>query len=145
MKKLLLLLVSVFTLQTAMADNDKPIAFTQLPQAAQTFVKKYFPQEEVALSTKDTGFLDVSYDVAFLSGNKVEFDKNGNWKEVRHTTAVPQGIVPTPISTYITKNFPGAKVIKIEKDRYEYEVKLSNRWELKFDTKFNLIDIDNDD
>ena len=28
-------------------------------------------------------------------------------------------------------------------DKTDYEVKLSNGWELKFDSKFNLIDIDN--
>ena len=33
MKKLFLLLVSVFTMQVAMADNDKPVTFEQLPQA----------------------------------------------------------------------------------------------------------------
>ena len=26
-----------------------------------------------------------------------------------------------------------------------YEVKLSNRWEIKFDTKFNVVDMDLDD
>jgi len=34
-------------------------------------------------------------------------------------------------------------VLKIERDKKEYEVKLSNKWELKFDLQFNLIDIDN--
>ncbi|MCZ2607976.1 PepSY-like domain-containing protein, partial [Bacteroides fragilis] len=40
-------------------------------------------------------------------------------------------------------NYPDAKVLKIERDKTDYEVKLSNGWELKFDSKFNLIDIDN--
>ena len=40
---------------------------------------------------------------------------------------------------------PDAKIISLEKDRYSYEVKLNNRWEIKFDTKFNVIDMDSDD
>ena len=44
---------------------------------------------------------------------------------------------------YKITNYPDTKVLKIERDKKEYEVKLSNRVELKFDLKFNLIDIDN--
>ena len=43
MKKLLFLLLSVFTLQVAQADNDKPITFDKLPAKAQTFIKQNFP------------------------------------------------------------------------------------------------------
>ena len=39
MKKVLLLLVCLFTLQTVVwADDDKPIQVNQLPQTAQTFI-----------------------------------------------------------------------------------------------------------
>lgn len=45
MKKVLLLLVCLFTLQTVVwADDDKPIQVNQLPQTAQTFIKNSFPQ-----------------------------------------------------------------------------------------------------
>ena len=43
MKKLLFLLLSVFTLQVAQADNDKPITFDKLPAKAQTIIKQEFP------------------------------------------------------------------------------------------------------
>ena len=46
------------------------------------------------------------------------------------------------IKEYIDKNYPGIKVIYIEKDRNDYELKLSNRLELKFDKDFNIYDID---
>ena len=40
MKKLVFLLVCLFTLQTvARADDDKPIQVTQMPQQAQQFIK----------------------------------------------------------------------------------------------------------
>ena len=131
MKKLVFLLVCLFTLQTvARADDDKPIQVTQMPQLAQQFIKQHFSDSKVAL--------------IFTNGNKVEFDKKGNWEEVdcKHTS-VPVAIIPAAIQKYVTTNYPDAKVLKIERDKKDYEVKLSNRTELKFDLKFNLIDIDN--
>ena len=126
MKKLVFLLVCLFTLQTvARADDDKPIQVTQMPQPAQQFFYK-------------------SYEVIFTNGNKVEFGKNGNWEEVNcKYTSVPTAIIPTTIQKYVTTNYPDTRVLKIERDKKEYEVQLSNRVELKFDLKFNLIDIDN--
>ena len=42
MKKLVLLLVCMFTMHTmVMADNDKPIQVNQLPAKAQTFLNTY--------------------------------------------------------------------------------------------------------
>ena len=133
MKKLVFLLVCLFTLQTvARADDDKPIQVTQMPQLAQQFIKQHFSDSKVALAKMESDFLYKSYEVIFTNGNKVEFDKKGNWEEVdcKHTS-VPVAIIPD------------AKVLKIERDKKDYEVKLSNRTELKFDLKFNLIDIDN--
>ena len=145
MKKLVLLLVSVFTLQFASADNDKPITVEQLPAVAQQFVKKHFASEKVAFAKEDSELFDTSYEVMFANGDKVEFDKKGNWKDINcRRMTVPQAVVPAKIQEFVKSNYPEAKVIKIEKDRYEYEVKLTNFWELTFDTSFNLIDMDND-
>lgn len=145
MKKWMFLLVSLFTMQVAMADNDKPITFEQLPASAQTFIKQNFPDAKVAFVKMEKEFLDASYDVVFINGDKVEFDKKGNWKDINcRWMTVPQAVVPAKIQEFVKSNYPEAKVIKIEKDRYEYEVKLTNFWELTFDTSFNLIDMDND-
>ena len=122
MKKLLLLFVCLFTLQTiARADDDKPIQVSQMPQKAQQFIKQHFAGSNIAMAKVESDFLQKSYDVIFTDGNKVEFDKKGNWTEVNCKFSV----------------------VKIERDKTDYEVKLSNGWELKFDSKFNLIDIDN--
>jgi predicted phosphodiesterase len=43
---------------------------------------------------------------------------------------------------FVAKNYPDAKIIKIDRDRRDYEVSLSNRLELTFDMKFNLVEID---
>ena len=144
MKKLLLLLVCLFTFQAVVkAYDDKPIKVAQLPQSAQQFIKSHFGNSKVAIAKMETDWLDKSYDVIFTDGNKLEFDKQGNWKETNcKYSAVPAGVIPAQILKYVSENYPDAKVLKIERDKKDYEVKLSNRWELKFDLQFNLIDID---
>ena len=144
MKKLLLLLVCLFTFQAVVKANaDKPIKVAQLPQSAQQFIKSHFGNSKVAIAKMETDWLDKSYDVIFTDGNKLEFDKQGNWKEINcKYSAVPAGVIPAQILKYVSENYPDAKVLKIERDKKDYEVKLSNRWELKFDLQFNLIDID---
>ena len=115
-----------------------------MPQKAQQFIKQHFAGSNIAMAKVESDFLQKSYDVIFTDGNKVEFDKKGNWTEVNcKFSVVPQGIIPSPIQKYTATNYPDAKVLKIERDKTDYEVKLSNGWELKFDSKFNLIDIDN--
>lgn len=144
MKKLVFLLVCLFTLQTvARADDDKPIQVTQMPQPAQQFIKQHFADSKVASAKMESDFFYKSYEVIFTNGDKVEFDNKGNWEEVNcKYSSVPTAIIPAAIQKYVATNYPDAKILKIERDKKDYEVKLSNRTELKFDLKFNLIDID---
>ncbi len=145
MKKFLILFVCLFTLQaSARANNDNPIQVSQMPQKAQLFIKQHFANSNIAMAKVESDFLQKSYDVIFTDGNKVEFDRKGNWTEVNcKFSVVPQDIIPAPIRRYVATNYAEAKILKIERDRTDFEVKLSNGWELKFDLKFNLIDIDN--
>ena len=74
----------------------------------------------------------------------MEFDRSGEWTEVQYREgAVPAAIVPAAITKYVTENYPDAYIRSIERDRHTYEVNLSNRWEIKFDLNFNVIDLDN--
>ncbi len=143
MKKLVFLLVCVFTVSTvAMADNEKPIQVGQLPTKAQTFITTYFKGKKVALAKQDSDLFSKSYDVIFTNGEKVEFDKSGEWTEVKCKAAIPSQIIPAAIRTYVKTNYPDASIIQIERKRNEYEVKLSNRWEITFDSQMRVIDID---
>lgn len=76
-------------------------------------------------------------------GTKLEFNGDGEWKDVDcKYGAVPAAIVPKQITDYVAKHYPDVKIIKIDRDRRDYEVSLSNRLELTFDMQFNLVDID---
>ncbi len=142
---MMILLAGLFMLGTATvhADNDRAIAINQLPQKAQEFIQTHFKTEKVAYAKMERDFLETRYDVVFTSGKKVEFLKNGDWKEVncRYST-VPDGIVPAQIMAKIKELYPDVTVREIDRDKHDYEVKLSNRMELTFDLQFNLIDID---
>jgi hypothetical protein len=76
-------------------------------------------------------------------GTKLEFTRSGEWKEVDcRRSSVPTPVIPAAIMKYVKDNYPDVKVLLIERDRNDYELKLSNRLELTFDAKFNIIDID---
>ena len=121
MKKILALLVCLLTISTGVrADDDRPVRFDQLPAKAQAYVKKYFPQEKVALAKMEKDFFDKKYEVIFANSS-----------------------IPEAILRYVKATYPDHKVVKIEKEDRGYEAKLANGMKLEFDNKFNLIDIDN--
>ena len=115
-----------------------------LPKKAQLFIDSNFKNSKITYVKDERDFLERSYEVLFADGTKVEFDRNGEWKEVDcRRSSVPTAIVPAKILNYVNNSYPGVKVIQIERDRIDYEVKLSNNLELTFNKKFNIIDIDN--
>jgi non-canonical (house-cleaning) NTP pyrophosphatase len=131
---------SVFT---ASADNNKPIAFEQLPQQAQQFVKTHFADVKVTLSTVESGLIEKTYDVALNNGTKLEFDRKGQWTEVVcPTTYVPNKVLPNEIKAYLETTFPQSKVTKIEREDGRHEVTLENGTEVTFNKKFQVTDVD---
>ena len=112
----------------AVASNDKPIEVSQLPQAAQQILKKDFGKMKVALAKMESGL----------------FDGKGNWTElICKYSQVPVRLIPQAIKKYVNENYPSAKVIEMERDRSEYDVKLSTGLEITFNKKFQVTDIDN--
>ena len=147
MKKIIIYAVIVLIFgtvtATAYADNDRPINVNQLPQKSQQFIKQHFPNEKVAYAKMERDFLKTKYEVVFASGSKIEFHKNGEWKEIDCKYAkVPDAIIPPKIMAFVTTNYEGVTIVEIDRDSRDYEVKLTNGLELTFDLKFNLIEID---
>ena len=144
MRKLFLIAAVIFmSLGVACASSDRPITVENLPQKAQQFIKRYFSSVGVTFAKEDRDLLSKEYEVLFDDGSKVEFTADGKWKSVeRKGVEVPADIVPQQIKDYIAKSYPDAQIRKIERDRNEYEVSLSNRLELKFNKDFKLIEID---
>ena len=137
---MIMMLAFVLTMcMSVMADNDRVIAFDQLPTQAQTLLKKHFADKVPLVVTVDWD----DYKVMYQSGEKVEFDKKGNWKEFEcKTSAVPTALIPEQIKTKVKTTFPGAVILKLDRDRRGYSVKLNNGMEIEFDKKFQVVEID---
>lgn len=125
------------------ADNDRIVSYQELPEAAQQTVARYFDKEKVMLVKEDREWFGKLYEVKFSDGTELEFLGDGQWKEIDcHHRAVPEELIPSQIAMYVKAHFPDRTVVKIERDRRGYEAELDNDVDLKFDLKFNLIDID---
>ena len=116
----------------AVADNDKPIAVSQLPAVSQQVIKSHFAGKKVAMAKQETGLLDKNYEV--VKGNRKEIDCK--------LSAVPAKLKKEKIASYLKSNYPGVKVLKLEKGNNEYEVNLANGMEITFNKNFVVIDID---
>lgn len=146
MKKMILSFVlitaALTTTTTAMAD-DRPVTLAQLPEKAQKFIKQHFPKSTLSYAKQDTDMFDGEYEVGFNDGVKVEFSKNGDWKNVEcKMSEVPSAVVPQRMKEYVTKNHANTKIIKIEYEPREYEIKLSDGQELKFNAKGDFVRYD---
>ena len=128
----------------AQADNNRPVTLKQMPSPAQQFIAKHFLSAEIMLSTVEGYMFDKNYDVVFKNGDKAEFNRNGDWTSISCKGGIPAGIVPEQIAGHVQAQYPGVKIIEIEKDDRHYEVKLSNRVELTFNSAFKLVEADFD-
>lgn len=140
--RLLLTVISFVAISyTAMA--DQPISREQLPAAAQRTLDDYFTDNRIQRVMKDTDVANVSYEVVFADGSKVEFDRKGQWTEIKNQrNSVPAHFIPVGIRNYLKKNYPNERVVEIERDKRTFEVELRNGTSLKFNKKGTLIDID---
>lgn len=145
MKKILsALLVMFLGLQSACAGDVITHDTKKLPAAARTFISTYFARAQVShIKIESELFQTKKYEVLLTDRTEIEFDRHGEWLEVDcDEKPVPIGLVPTYVTAYLKENFPDAYVIKIERERREIEVDLSNDWSLTFNTKGELIEID---
>ena len=137
-KFFLMALLCLMVSGVALAD-DKPIPAEQLPADAKTFVQTFFAGKKILFAEKDWN----SYECRLDDGTKIEFNRKGKWKEVDcHMKEVPAGIIPSTITEYVKANFPGCVITKVDKERYGYDIGLSNDLDLKFNYQGVLIGMD---
>lgn len=147
MKKFGLLFVALVCMfmqsVTIFADDDKFVPIEQLPAEVWTFVKENFPKSTISCATKEIEFMGVEYEVMLSNGTKINFDKKGNWEKVScKSHNVPSSLIPTTICKFVNAHYPMTNIVKINKERYGYEIELSNDLDLKFNKKGQLVSID---
>ena len=136
------LITMLMTTVSTFAD-DRVVPNEQLPAAAKAFLQKNFPGNAVSYTTIDYDNMRKMYEAHLADGTEVKFDKAGNWDKVDcHFTAVPAHLVPANIAQQVKAQYQGAVITKIDKERYGYDIELSNDLDLKFNKHGQLAYID---
>ena len=143
MKRFLLLIAATLTFSAASAQDSK-VTFNDLPADAINFVRQHFLVDHIASVWKDTDYNDEEYTVIFRDGLEIEFNGNGDWKELkaRHGK-VPDHVVPEKILAHVSATFPFESIKEVSRNltKKRYKAELTDNQELKFDENFNFIGV----
>lgn len=143
MKRFLLLIAATLTFSAASAQDSK-VTFNDLPADAINFVRQHFLVDHIASVWKDSDYNDEEYTIIFRDGLEIEFNGNGDWKELkaRHGK-VPDHVVPEKILAHVRATFPFESIKEVSHNltKKRYEAELTNEQELKFDENFNFIGV----
>ena len=143
MKRFLLLIAATLTFSAASAQDSK-VTFNDLPSDAINFVRQHFLVDHIASVWKDTDYNDEEYTVIFRDGLEIEFNGNGDWKELkaRHGK-VPDHVVPEKILAHVSATFPFESIKEVSRNltKKRYKAELTDDQELKFDENFNFIGV----
>ena len=143
MKRFLIVMACVLGTMSLVKADDKPITIDQLPQAARTFLNANFPDDKVSFATKDDDLIRPDYQVVLASGVMVKFNNAGALEEIESRgKEIPEGIIPMQIVEMVKRYYPDVMMTGYEVGKRTYEVKLSNRIELKLNKSFNVIEVD---
>ncbi|WP_094745834.1 PepSY-like domain-containing protein [Vaginella massiliensis] len=131
---------------TVLDSDETSVDANGLPTNSKEFINQHFAETSVGQITKEKNtFGGDEYKVYLSDGTKIEFDSNGEWKEVENKAgkSIAMGFAPASIIKYLNTNFPEMAVKSIQRDRKGIEVKLlQNDLELKFDLNGNFLKID---
>ncbi len=119
--------------------DDQPLDVEQLPERSQQFISTHFSGLRIQSVTRDD---DREYDVLLENNYRLEFNANGDIREVEGRDPLPNSIIPDAILDYVNQNFAGEAIVKWELDNREQEITLTNGTELVFDQNGNFVRID---
>lgn len=128
MKKITMI-TAIFLLVLSATFADKVISADQLSAGAKDFISKTFPGKTVQYVEADFS----SYEVVLNDGTEIDMTISGEWETVKSYTGVPTSLLPAAITNYVSTTYPNVIILEVENNWNNYELKLTNRWELFFD------------
>ena len=141
MKKTMLVLCPLLLILSVgmLTDNDRAVAFGQLPPAAQRFIESFRPAAGVAYALREREFFEVEYKVVLTNGVRMKFRRNGSWKrsDCRYGQA-PRQAVPPQVARRIGELYPGARITDIDRGERTTRIRLDNRATLTLDREWNF-------
>lgn len=136
--------IALVAIGIASCSNDKTYNdMAQLPESVQNVINDNFTSP-VTIAEVESGTIGVDeYEVYLADGTKVSF-AGEVWDEVKVPAgqSVPVAFIVEPIQTYVAENYPGQAIVKIERDRTGYDVKLANGVDIEFDNNGLFVKID---
>lgn len=116
----------------------------EVPAKIKSFLSEIYPKINVSkyeMKSKSSGN---EYEVKLDNGVEVEFDQDENWTEIKDYNGVPEIFVPEKVKNYVTTNYKGIKIKKIERNasKNKMDVDLLNGVDLDFDMDGNFLKID---
>ncbi|MBD5207439.1 MAG: hypothetical protein HDS79_04105 [Bacteroidales bacterium] len=140
--KLLLTLLVVFSsVSSSYAIFDKySINREDLPEISRIFLDEHFPKAKVSMVKTDKHLLKkTDYDVKLTNGTKIDFNNKGEWTAVDcGKKAVPETIIHSRITAYVSKNHSECKIVSIAKKNLGYNVGLSDGKILRFNALYQF-------
>ena len=126
------------------SDEDHYIDPSDLPQTILDYIATNYPDNGIISAEIKA---DGHYEVTLDNGIELTFDADGNFLEEDNSDDESQYIdpadLPQVILDYVTTHFPNETIIEAEIDSDgNYEVSLSNGYELYFDKDGNFIRLD---
>lgn len=120
------------------------VTVKDLPKNSQEFLTKNFADVNISNVWKDVEKTSTEYEVQLENSIEIEFDQNGNLKEIENKTnsALNGSYIPQNITAYVSKNYAGKEIVKYKKEKNKMEVELNDDTELEFDGSGNFLRID---
>ena len=121
-----LLPLLVLLVMASCGGSGKDISYDALPEKARQFIGQYFQDMECVriVQKKDNGA--TGFEAYLTDGAKLEFDGRGEWTSLDcKLSAIPSGILPENIITYIDNRYLDAVVCKAEKLPSGYEINIT--------------------
>jgi hypothetical protein len=143
MKKMMFIAM-LFATSTTFAAPDREVIIpeSKLPAQSRTFLKNHFAGVEVVSVLKEVDDLEKDYSVYLNNGLEVDFRRNGAWDQVEgYRHALPEsilGLLPDGIAAYTTANFPGQPIVKVNRERWGYEIELAPKAGSHYDVELDF-------
>lgn len=140
MKKVFLATLLLITLGAfAQERTIKPM---DLPRNAQILIKETFNFQKVTLAEMDADSRETEYTAYLADNTKIEFDAEGNWKEVENRQGlIPASLIPSEVSAWCSKHHPNIKIVQIKKEHGSIEVELENDVDVVFNPKTGRVSV----
>ncbi len=129
MKKLIIIAALFATTTTyAACDREDIIPESKLPAQSRTFLKTHFNGVGITSIVREIDDFEKDYSVYLKNGFEVNFRGSGAWDEVEgRRQALPASIVemlPAGIANHVAENYPDRSIMKVNKERWGYEIEL---------------------